>query len=494
MPRSLSVSVVTSSIGAIINALCGLITAAFLLRQLGLETFGLWALIVSMTSLLWLLDLGSTVAVGRLIAAGRAKNDIEDINRTFSTGVALLGACAIGIVLVMWFIPLVFLAVFTVPPQDAADISLALRLMALASAAHFVTAPFTCVLWGYERMDLINLIEVPVVLLRLALVIAFVETDSPLWIVAACTLFTGVLATITYVFASFHVEPGLAPRPKLATPKTAMTVLQLGVDFAALNAAKSIAIQMSPVLVGLTLSNAAVGIFAIARQLSVNSNLLVSATTEAVAARSVRLFHQDDAAGQRTLLVEGGRYATALSCLLTIGLLVLGDTFIHLWQGGRADEAYGQLCILMIGEFVALSQWVTYWVIAGVKKHRMLVLFAVCEGIAIAGLSYLLVQPLALSGISLAAATAAAVFRGIAPLLYGCRLLGVAYHQYVVRVILPNALGCLTGGFAAYLLDAWLDPHDWGMLVMAAFLCGTVSALSLAMFLFPSLALSRLRP
>ena len=74
MARSLSVSVVTSCIGAIVNALSGLVTAAFLLRQLGLETFGIWALVVSTTSLLWLLDFGTTVAVGRLIAAGRAKS------------------------------------------------------------------------------------------------------------------------------------------------------------------------------------------------------------------------------------------------------------------------------------------------------------------------------------------------------------------------------------------------------------------------------------
>jgi O-antigen/teichoic acid export membrane protein len=494
LARSLSVSVVTSCIGAIVNALAGLVTAAFLLRQLGLETFGIWALVVSTTSLLWLLDFGTTVAVGRLIAAGRARNDIDGINRIFSTAIAMLGACAIGVALVTWFIPLIFLAVFTVPPQDAADVGLALKLMALASAVHFIAAPFICVLWGYERMDLINLIDVPLVLLRLALLIVFVGTGSPIWIVAACNLVTGCLGMLTNAFVSFRVEPGLAPRPHLATRRTATSVLQLGFDFAALNVAKSVAVQLSPVLVGLTLSNAAVGIFAIARQLSVNCNVLVSATTEAVAARSVRLFHEESHTGQQTLFLEGGRYTTALSCLLTIGMLVMGDSFIHLWQGGRADEAYLQLRILMLGELFALSQWVTYWVIAGMRQHRILVLFAVCEAVTIAGLSYLLVQPFALSGISFAVASAAAIFRGIAPLLYGCRLLGIEYRKYMARVILPNALGGLIGGLAVYWLDAWLDPRDWGAFFVAVFLCGTVSAASLIPFLFPSVLLLKLKP
>lgn len=494
MARSLSVSVVASCFGAVLNAVCGLVTAAFLLRQLGLETFGLWALVVSTTSLLWLLDFGTTVAVGRLIAAGRGESSIDGINRIFSTAVAMLGVCASGVALIAWFIPLVFLAVFTVPPQDAASVVLALRLMALASAVHFIAAPFTCLLWGYERMDLINIIEVPLVLLRLALLMMFVGIGSPLWIVAACTLFTGCLSAVTMAYASFQVEPWLAPWPHMATRRTAATILRLAIDFAALNAARSIALQLSPILVGYTLSNAAVGVFAIARQLSVNCNVLLSATTEAVAARSVRLFHEQAHTAQQTLLVEGGRYTTALSCLLTIGLLVLGDSFIHLWQGGRADEAYQQLRILMLGELIALSQWVTYWVIAGVKKHRLLAVFAVCESVTITGLSLLLVQFFGLSGISFAAAAAAVLFRGIGPLLYGCRLLAVEPRRYMVRVILPNAVGGLIGALAAYCLDAWLDPRDWRTFFLAGSLCALVSVASLIPFLFPQILLLKLWP
>lgn len=487
-------SVAASSIGAVVNALCGLVTAAFLLRQLGLETFGLWALVVSTTSLLWLLDFGTTVAVGRLIAAGRAESDIGSVNRTFSTAVAMLGGRAISVALIAWFIPLGFRAVFTVPAQDVASVDLALILMALASAVHFIAAPFTCLLWGYERMDLINLIDVPLVLLRLALLIMFVGIGSPLWIIAACTLFTGCLSAVTLAFASFQVEPGLAPRARLVTRRTAATIIQLGVDFAALNAAKSIAVQLSPILVGYALSNAAVGIFAVARQLSVNCNILLSATTEAVAARSVRLFYEQAHTAQQTLFVEGGRYTTALSCLLTIGLLVLGDSFIHLWQSGRADEAYQQLRILMLGELIALSQWVTYWVIAGVKKHRLLAVFAVCESITIAGLSLVLVQSFGLSGISFAAAAAAILFRGIGPLLYGCRLLAVQPRRYMARVIIPNAVGGLIGALAAYWLDAWLDPRDWSTFFLAASLCALVSVASLVPFLFPQMLSLKLRP
>jgi membrane protein EpsK len=486
--------VITSGFGAIVNALSGLVTAAFLLRQLGLEAFGIWALVVSTTSLLWLLDIGTTVAVGRLIAAGRAGSDIDEVNRVFSTAIVFLWVCAALISLVAWLLPAVFLAVFTVPPQDAADVALALRLMAFASAVHFIAAPFTCTLWGYERLDLINLIDVPVLLLRLALIFIFVDVNSPIWIVGACTLVTGCIGALADAFASFRVEPRLAARLRLATRGTAKTVFTLALDFAALNATKSFAVQLSPILVGHLLGNAPVAILAIARQLSVNCNVLVSATTEAVAARSVRLFHENSHIGQQDLFIVGGRYTTALSCLLTIGLLAFGDSFIHLWQGGRADAAYNQLRILMLGELIALSQWVSFWVIAGVKKQRLLTVFAFSECATILVLGYLLAQPFGLSGISFAAAFAAALFRGIGPLLYGRRLLGVSAREYLARVIMPNAVAALVGGLAAYGLDTWLNPHGWVTLFLAGGLFATVFAAVQVPFLYPGVPSFGMKP
>jgi membrane protein EpsK len=494
LTRSLSANVLASSVGAVINALCGLATAAFLLRQLGMEAFGTWALVVSTTSLLWLLDLGTTTAVGRLIAARRARDDIEGVNRIFSTAIGMLLICAIGVVFVSLFIPGAFLALFSVPPQDTADVILALWLMALASAVHFIAAPFTCLLWGYERLDLTNLIDAPLVVLRLGLVFVFVGTNSPIWIIGACTLAAGCLGALMHAFTSFLVEPKLAPRPHLATRSSAVMVFRLGFDFAALNATRSLALQLSPIIIGHTLGNAAVGVFAIARQLTVNCNILVSATTEAVAARSVRLFHEEAHAGQQGLFIEGGRYTTALSCLLAVGLFVFGDTFVHLWQGGRADEAYPHLVILMAGELIALSQWVTYWVIGGVRRQRTLSLFALAESLTIVSLGYLLVQPFGLAGVSFATAAGASFFRGIGPLVYGCRILAVAHRDYIARVVLPNVLCSVVAGLGAYGIDAWLDPRDWSTLILAGFLYVGIFAASLILFVFPSIPSLKPKP
>lgn len=478
--RSLTRNVIVNLVAAVTNALGGLVTAAFLVRAMGLELFGLWALVVGATSLLWLLDLGITTAVGRLVAAQRASDDMTGINQIFSTAIAMLWGCALAIAVVSLFLPGLFFVFFAVRAAEVQDVTVALWLMGLASSVHFIAAPFTCTLWGYERLDLAGLIETPMIVLRLALLFTFVGSGSPIWIVAACTLLAGCLGAIAQAIATFRVEPRLRPRPLLVTRSAASRILWLGLDFAAVNAARSVAAQFSPFVIGYALDNASVGVFAVARQLSANCNALVSAATEAIAARSVRLFHSDATSSQVVLFVEGGRYTTTLSVLLTSGLVLLGDSFVHLWQGGRADSSYPQLCILAVGEFLALSQWVTYWVIAGIRKQRLFSAFAIGETLTIAGVSLLLVYPWGLTGVSIATALAAALCRGIAPLIYGCRVLNVKLAAYSGRVILPNIVVGLGAAVVGNALDQWIDPRTWPSFLLTGFLYTVVFALCAA--------------
>ncbi|MDW6023082.1 oligosaccharide flippase family protein [Mesorhizobium sp. BAC0120] len=468
MPRSLTANVVANSAGAVVNALSGLVTAAYLLRQLGVNEFGTWALVVSTTSLLWLLDLGMTVAVGRLIAAQRANDNVAEISRILTTAVAVLGACCLAIVLVSWFMPWAFNAFFQMPPEKAPDVARAVWLMGLASAIHFVAAPYTCFLWGYERFDLMNSVEIPSMLLRLAMLFVFVGAGSAIWVIAACTLFTGCLAAVGYMVTSFVLERRLSLRPGLFKIRIAAQIIRTGLEFAVMNGTRSLVLQLPPIIIGYTLGTGSVAIFSIARQLSTNCNSFVSAATEAVAARSVQLFQVDAEVDQRRLLLMGGRYNAALSCFLTFGLLLMGDSFIHLWQGGRAPGAYEQLTILLAGEFFALSQWTTFWVIMGMRMQRALTLFSAGEGLTILAASALLVGFWGLAGIAVAAAVAAALWRGVAPLFYGFRLLNVPVREYASQVVLPNLIVSLPAVMIGYAIDHWLQPRDWTTLILAA--------------------------
>ena len=78
-----------------------------------------------------------------------------------------------------------------------------------------------------------------------------------------------------------------------------------------------------------------------------------------------------------------------------------------------------------------------------------------------------------LTGVSLATALAATLYRGLGPLVLGCRLVPVKFGDYARRVLGPNAAFGLVAGGAALAIDHWVDPHRWDTFVLAGFLCAT---------------------
>ena len=78
----------TNIAGVVVNMFTGLVVMPYLIRTLGSSTYGLWVLVGTMTGYFGILDLGVSAALGRLIAAHKARDEHDDINAVMSTAFA----------------------------------------------------------------------------------------------------------------------------------------------------------------------------------------------------------------------------------------------------------------------------------------------------------------------------------------------------------------------------------------------------------------------
>ena len=142
----------------------------FLLKALGGTTYGLWILIGSLTGYFGLLDLGVRGALCRQLAFHSARRSVTDVNATLSTGIALL-ICACGLALAGGFaLQFVFFRVFDVPSSQELSVRVALAIASVTLAISFPLTAFDAALWGAQRFDRTNQIDVLVSILRAALV------------------------------------------------------------------------------------------------------------------------------------------------------------------------------------------------------------------------------------------------------------------------------------------------------------------------------------
>ena len=98
LANRLRTNVVLNTLSPLTNAVCGFIVLPFLISRLGRETYGFWTLIVATVGYFLVLDLGISTAVGRLIAAHRAKDDIRAVNVVTVTALAFLFAVSLIVI------------------------------------------------------------------------------------------------------------------------------------------------------------------------------------------------------------------------------------------------------------------------------------------------------------------------------------------------------------------------------------------------------------
>lgn len=487
MRHRMSLNISLNLVGTVIAAVVGFVTLPFMIRQLGVESYGLWTLIAAATSYFATLDLGVSGSLGRVIAGRRANDDIEAINRFMSTGLALLSVIGLLMLPVCFLGAHVFVSTFHNATHDSEDVRLAFVIASFSTLLAFPTSVFNALIWGYERFDIENAIEIPVLVARAAVILALVRPEIPLTELALILLAFNVLSMIASAVLCWRVEPRLKLGWRQVRIAAIRPIYAFGLWYWLLGMARNLTPQVGPLLIGFMLGNAAVTTFAIARQLVIYGNSVVMAASRVAAPRAaVQHFAGHDGVQQR-LLIDGGQYSFGLALALAGGLISLGYPFIELWQGVRGDGAYLVLVALILGEIVPMSQWVTAAILSSMGQNARLVALALGETLLSLLLMLLVIQPFGLLGVCIAISLSALLFRGVLLLLCGCQALGVGVGRYVARTFAPVLLAALAPMVAGIWCAYALSPRTVASFVLAASIFGALQAAFLAPFLFRSL-------
>lgn len=467
--RRLSLNLLLNVAGTVVNALTGFVTMPVLIGRLGPESYGFWTLIVAATGWFLVLDFGVSGAVGRLVAGARARNDVAAMSAAVSTTGALLSAIGLLVALATLAMPALFEALFAVPPEDAADVRAAILVVGLTSALYFPAAAANGVLWGHERFDLYNAVELPVLVGRAVTILAVVREGTTLFelslIVAGWTL----LGYAARALLARRVEPRLRIGRAHVSAAVAREAFAFGGWFGLLTFTRQTLPQIATFAIGHGLGPAAVTTFTIPRLLAAYSTWLMVSGTQVLAPRAAAYHYGGDGEAQRRLFLSGGRWCFATALFLTAGMILLGRPLLEVWQPGDQEAEYALLVVLMLGELLPMSQWVTYNTAVGIGRHRRLVIYGIAEILVVLALSLAVMPTMGLLGVAVVVAGAGVLFRGLLQMLYGCRLMDVRPVAYVATVFGVPVLAAAAPILATAVLVDRVAPSGWIPVFAAGF-------------------------
>jgi O-antigen/teichoic acid export membrane protein len=463
-------NITTNTAGVVVNMASGLVVMPYLIQTLGTGTYGLWILIGTLTGYFGVLDLGISAALGRLIAAHRARGELEHVNVVMSTACALLLVVFAIVCLATSVALVVFPLLFAVPADHTLDVRYALILVGLTLALSFPTSIFMGFLWGHERFDLQNAVDIPVLVVRTVLSMTVVSAAAmPLTTLGAITLGVLIMGSVLRMVLCFRLEPGLQISWKHVRRSKVRQIFAIGSWMSVISWSKTLIPQIAPTLIGMRLGSAAVTTFTVARQLVTYSNIFANSATQVMAPRAIAAYATQSVSAQTQLFIEGGKFACAIALFFCGGLFCLGLPFIHWWQHGLQDASYKLLLILMMGESLPMSQWLTYSVLLGANRQRTLGFLAIAEGVISFPLIIAFMHMGGMAGVCIAAALAGFAVRGLVQWLYGCRLIKVRPHAYVRRVFLPVTMAASLPIAALYVATRSLSPETFrGIFLLGA--------------------------
>ncbi len=163
-------SLVTGYGAIAVNIVFSLVSIPLALNYLSKEEFGLWALAVQINGYLGLIDIGMTAAVGRYLADHKDDVNGDAYATHFATGncvfiVQGLLVLAIGMAFSS-FAPVLL----SISPGLAGEFTFLLRILCVISGLSVVGRCLSAPLWGFQRMDVINLVGTLGLILQFGLI------------------------------------------------------------------------------------------------------------------------------------------------------------------------------------------------------------------------------------------------------------------------------------------------------------------------------------
>lgn len=473
-----------------IQAAIALVMVPFLIGKLGVEGYGVIAIITAIVGFSMIADLGLRAALNRELSEKVARRDEEGFRSLTATALVLYVAIALLIGAIgAWLAPWLC-TVFNVGPGYRSVAILLLRTYApFTILASFVAPVLTAGLCSFLRYDVQNnMTTVSQLAVSLLLLATLTTLDAnPLVIWCAVTAFGWMLRIALLWMAYRRVCYGGRIGLRRVDIRSLRPLLTLGGSMYILQLTQLLSQQMDPLIVSRFIGPAGVAFYQAGSRLPQMIRPMVAGLTEQLTPLTTKYHVVDNRSREQQLLILGTKYSLYLGALFSAGMLLLADAFCHLWlfdQIGSDVAIVSRVlklwAVVLLFNCAGGPQWP---IVLGKKKMKFSVVLSVTTALFNVMVSIYLVgyTKWGVAGVLIGTVATEIIRRPIAA-WYVSNLLGVRLFDYIRRAYVAPAvytvlLMLLGGGVVS-----GIGGGAWGRLAIQGLAVGWVALGLLILF------------
>jgi len=459
MKKNILLSVFSNWANLFTTVVLAFIVSPILIKQLGDETYGIWILIISLTSYFTVLDFGVNTAIVRYVSKYTALKNTLKTNEVYSSSFGLFSIIAITVIMFTLIFAYYFKDLFSITTFSQTYLYLVFLIVGIDLAANLVFSVFMGTMKGLQRFLEVNIIVIGCNVLKNIILIALLLNGHSILSMALLQLAINAIKFILQYYVIRSKHPTLKASLTSINKPTIYKLYNYSIYSFAIAIATKILFYTDSVVIGAVLNVSQVTFYTIASMLTQYLEQFIWA----IVVVFIPIISAKDATGEKDkskLYVVGAKYSMLLCTPVIIVLLLNGDRFIALWMGeGYATTSGNVLKVLLVAYLFSLSQLIAHGILKGISKHKALAYILCVEAVINLFLSLYLARDYGIVGVALGTVIPMVIVNLFILPYYTCSVLKIDFFRYFITKQVPPILSFVLFLALFYWLNITIDNY-----------------------------------
>jgi O-antigen/teichoic acid export membrane protein len=371
--------------------------------MLGVEQYGIYALVISFVGFFGILDLGVSPSMVKYVAEYHATQQYNKIRKMFSTALSFyLTIGTIAALMIATFSYYLAPQVLKVSAANEDLLQTVLYIAAVGFLVNMVLSAFSAMPGAVQRFDLPSKINLVGATVSSAATVGLLYLGLGLIAVVVLGVVISVIAIVVYGWVNKMLIPQLQYVPRFDRPSFKL-MLTFGAYATIGVLASTVLFQLDKIILGSTLGAAAVAYYVLPGSIAIKIHGSIAALSNIVFPLTSDLFATGNLDRLRALYKRATRIVVTLLVLAVTPMFLLAYPFLYYWVGENfATNSTFVMQILVLTYSILALTAIPFYVLYGAGQPKIAALFSVLSGALNIGLLYALIPNWGINGAAVA--------------------------------------------------------------------------------------------
>lgn len=471
-----------NTIGRFWGILVALFLTPYIIGHIGVDRFGIWAIVGVLTGYFGLLDFGIGTSFVKYISEFYAKENYKKINQVVNTGFIFYSIFAVSIVILGLFIINPLLNFFSIPSNLHSEASFVFLVgVALFSISNALSV-FGAVQTGLQRMDIANKVAIAISIPNIIGTIFFLERGYGLPGLMVNNAIILAISSIINIIVAFKILPELRFNPFLFISRRMLKRLfGFGYKLQTSRIASLFHFQLDKILLAYFLNVGFVAYYTVAANLASRARGIPLMLTSAILPAASELEAKTNKSALYELYFRSMKYIVLIGLPFSLLVILLANPFMDLWLGKGYARSALTLQLLTIGYFFNVMTGPGFFILNGVGKPQYGMRSSILAAILNLVLSTLLVIKIGYFGVVVGTVISMIIAAGYFITMFHS-VMNISLLNLWFRLLSKPLIACGIATLPLYCLKEIYPINNWANLVgIGALYTGVFLAILLVM-------------